>query len=175
MSLNEVLDLIVDLEGEYSADPGDRGGRTQYGITEEVARRYGISDVRSITPDQARRIYLDYLPEHFARLRPSFVALFLHFAVLTGRHRAVERLQYVLGVTRDGVTTEGGETHRALMQRLANETSRHRLYVEYAVVQQWYLLSLVERSLSQQRFLRGWLRRVLVVLGWAMEHDDETA
>jgi hypothetical protein len=59
------------------------------------------------------------------------------------------------------------------MQRLANETSRHRLYVEYAVVQQWYLLSLVERSLSQQRFLRGWLRRVLLVLGWAMEHDDE--
>ena len=175
MALNDVLDLILELEGEYSADPADRGGRTQYGVTEDVARRYGITDVRTITPEQARRIYLDYLPAHFSRLPVSFVALFLHFAVLSGRHRAVERLQSVLGVKRDGVTADGGETHRALMQRLANTTSRHRLYVEYAVAQQWYLLSIAERSLSQQRFLRGWLRRVLVVLVWAMEHDDETS
>ena len=46
------------LEGGYSDDPADRGGRTRYGISEATARAYGYQGEMAALPlDWARRIY----------------------------------------------------------------------------------------------------------------------
>lgn len=50
-------DLIL-IEGGYSDNPSDSGGKTRYGITEEVARENGYSGQMSELPlSEAKRIY----------------------------------------------------------------------------------------------------------------------
>lgn len=59
--MNDVEDLIDEVilkEGGYSNHPSDRGGETMYGITIEVARKYGYTDeMRDMPKDVARAIY----------------------------------------------------------------------------------------------------------------------
>lgn len=53
---SEAVKKIFRLEGGYSDNPNDSGGRTNYGITEAVARNHGL-DVDTITRDEAEHIY----------------------------------------------------------------------------------------------------------------------
>ncbi len=55
-SFDRAFGLTVGLEGGYVNDPNDPGGETKYGIS----KRYnpGI-DIKSLTLDQARTIYLN--------------------------------------------------------------------------------------------------------------------
>jgi len=50
------FDKLIQIEGIDSDHPDDSGGRTRYGITDEVAQAHGY-DVRSLTLEQAKRIY----------------------------------------------------------------------------------------------------------------------
>lgn len=59
--MNAFDDAIADLigiEGDYSDDPADSGGKTRFGITEAVARRHGYTGVmRDLPPALAKDIY----------------------------------------------------------------------------------------------------------------------
>jgi lysozyme family protein len=49
---------VVLLEGRYSDDPRDAGGKTMYGITEAVARANGYTgDMKDLPLETAKRIY----------------------------------------------------------------------------------------------------------------------
>jgi lysozyme family protein len=49
---------IVALEGGYSDDPRDPGGKTKFGITEAVARQHGyIGAMQALPLDVAGEIY----------------------------------------------------------------------------------------------------------------------
>ena len=39
--IGAILASVIYLEGGYTDDPDDPGGKTKYGITERVAREYG--------------------------------------------------------------------------------------------------------------------------------------
>lgn len=55
---DDVIDGIVEREGGYSNDPNDRGGETMYGITKEVARKYGYNGpMRDLPRPLACEIY----------------------------------------------------------------------------------------------------------------------
>lgn len=77
MSVHEIIENIIKVEGEYSDNKADRGGQTRWGVTEAVARRNGyIGDMRSFPVEFARKIYLKqyYEGPHFdevARLSPA--------------------------------------------------------------------------------------------------------
>lgn len=48
----------IGLEGGYSDNPNDRGGKTMFGITEAVARENGyMCEMSRMTPDIAQHIY----------------------------------------------------------------------------------------------------------------------
>lgn len=48
----------VGIEGDYSDDPSDSGGKTRFGITESVARAFGYTgDMRELPFDMAKQIY----------------------------------------------------------------------------------------------------------------------
>jgi lysozyme family protein len=49
---------ILDIEGGYSDRKNDRGGKTNYGITEKTARQFGYKgDMRDLTMQNAIQIY----------------------------------------------------------------------------------------------------------------------
>lgn len=58
MNVDQYINDLVEREGGYSDNPNDRGGPTNYGITEAVARAFGYQgDMRDLPLDTARSIY----------------------------------------------------------------------------------------------------------------------
>lgn len=57
-SIEQLLDELIAREGGYTNHPADRGGPTNFGITEQVARSYGYAgDMRGLRKDTAKSIY----------------------------------------------------------------------------------------------------------------------
>jgi lysozyme family protein len=56
-TMNPVLDGIIEKEGGYTNNPADKGGATNWGITEVTARAHGYQgDMREMTRDEAYTI-----------------------------------------------------------------------------------------------------------------------
>ena len=54
-----IFDYLLRVEGGYSDDENDKGGKTKYGITEEEARDFGYKgNMQDLTKDFAKNIYL---------------------------------------------------------------------------------------------------------------------
>jgi lysozyme family protein len=68
MSIDAMIDRLLGVEGGYSNNPADKGGPTNWGVTEQVARAYGYQgDMRLLPRATAAKIYeLRYW------LRPGF-------------------------------------------------------------------------------------------------------
>ncbi len=68
MDVGELIDALIDREGGYVNHPSDRGGPTNYGITEAVARAHGYAGaMRSLPREEASAIY-----RRLYWLRPRF-------------------------------------------------------------------------------------------------------
>lgn len=68
MTIDQLIDRVVSVEGGYSNHPADKGGATRYGITEETARAFGFAgDMRALPRSEALRIYKERY-----WLRPGF-------------------------------------------------------------------------------------------------------
>ncbi|WP_303046913.1 glycosyl hydrolase 108 family protein, partial [Edwardsiella tarda] len=58
MTKDEIFDGLLKREGGYVNHPADRGGPTNWGITEAAARANGYAgDISMLSRDQALRIY----------------------------------------------------------------------------------------------------------------------
>ena len=68
MNVDELIDGLIDREGGYVNHPSDRGGPTNFGITEGVARAHGFSgSMRNLPRSEAAAIY-----KRLYWLRPRF-------------------------------------------------------------------------------------------------------
>lgn len=71
MTIDEMIERTIGLEGGYSNHPADRGGPTRWGITQRVARRHGYhGDMRQLPRDKAVAIYR----QEYA-INPGFMAV----------------------------------------------------------------------------------------------------
>lgn len=58
MTIENLIDNVIAIEGDYSNHPADRGGPTRWGVTEAVARAHGYEgDMRHFPRSEAARIY----------------------------------------------------------------------------------------------------------------------
>lgn len=68
MTIDSLIDDVIDREGGFSDHPADRGGPTRWGITQAVARGQGYTgDMRQLPRDTAAAIY-----RRLYWLRPGF-------------------------------------------------------------------------------------------------------
>lgn len=169
------LDFVLNMEGGLSDDPADRGGRTNLGITEGTlarAKRDGLTEtgtVDSLTRDVAGAIYRAYywnacrcsdLP------KPIDLAVFdaaVHMGT-SAASRQIQRSLNLLGaeppLAEDGIVgTRTLAAARQLPEKWRLRAARVALAVRSAA-----LLDLASRSVSQRRFLAGWLGRLDRVL-----------
>ena len=57
MDVDELIEALIEREGGYVNHPNDRGGPTNYGITEAVARAHGFAGaMRSMPRSEAAAI-----------------------------------------------------------------------------------------------------------------------
>ena len=132
MTFDEAFIQLLGLEGGYSDHKADPGGKTQYGITEAIARAHGFTgDMHTLTRDEAKRIYrADYWEPVRADELPQQVRYdVFDGAVNSGVKQSIKWLQRAVGVTDDGLI--GPKTlaavHAMVPDRVAKRYNGHRL------------------------------------------------
>lgn len=100
----KVIDHIIEVEGGYVNDPRDSGGETMFGITVEVARKYGWTGPMNQLPRElAFKIYKEWYWDELClddieKLSPGIAAELADTGVNMGVGRAAEFLQRCLNV-----------------------------------------------------------------------------
>lgn len=161
----QALPVVLGAEGGYSDDPDDRGGATNYGITEATYNAWRGSKglpfrlVKDIERDEVEAIYHErYWIAGKCDALPWPLSL-AHFdaCVNHGPKNAWRIMQRALGVEDDGLP--GPQTMSALQG-----ADKVGLWRDWMVERTAFYLAIVERSRGQLKFLRGWLAHRVVKL-----------
>jgi lysozyme family protein len=168
----DAIDDILRREGGFVNHPADRGGPTNFGVTQRtlsawLGRPATLDDVRNLTREEARKIYEnEYL--HRPKIdRISDQALreqVLDAAVLHGPATAVKMLQRALGVDDDGaigpdtLSALGGADAAAIGRRFTMQRIR---FIGGIITDDPALRRAKEAGFRlQAEFAKGWLNRV---------------
>lgn len=164
MTVDQMIDGVIEREGGYVEDAADHGGPTRYGITLRTLAdwRHPVpvtaADVAQLGLTEARAIYhrmyveapgFDAIPDE--RLR----ALVVDYAVLSGPRAATAALQRAMGIHDDGVL--GGQTKRLLVAQAGSPEVYKRLLAGRITAH----VEIVLLNPGQRKFLRGWLARIV--------------
>lgn len=161
-NFDDAIKVVLENEGGFSDNPLDRGGKTNFGISENLLKRIKYAKpVEELTLDDAKQIYKevfwDYRP--FKDVASQLVCNELFdFGVNVGLFRMTMILQEALNklgfpVKKDG--SFGAQTLTAI-----NQCSEKELIDALRVEQKLFYKNLVARHPEQKPFLRGWLNRV---------------
>jgi len=172
---DEIINQIIDIEGGYSDDALDSGGKTRYGITESVARAFGYKGKMSKLPLWlAKEIYdKRYLKSikftKIANLSELIAKELADTSVNMGPKMAGEFLQRSLNVLNRGGRDYpdlvadgqiGPKTIAALKAylRKRGKGGERVLYKMLNALQGAFYVKLAERRSKDERFVFGWFR-----------------
>ena len=132
----KALDFTLSQEGGYSNHPNDKGGATNYGITQTTYNRYRESKgfnkwlVKNITMDEVRKIYYKY---YWTPINYNLLLLPLSIVVFdTAVHSGVFKAKSILKFTKDPFSYI--DRRRSFLKRIAGG--------------------------SNKVFLKGWMNRI---------------
>jgi len=161
---DECLDFVLDREGGFTNDPVDRGGATNFGITQRVYDQYlaahglPLASVRDITSSEVEAIYrANYwnLVRGDELSSPLDLVLF-DCAVQHGAGRAIKFLQQAVMVDVDGVF--GPATLRVTVDSPAVLVAARVMELRQA-----FYAKIIRNDPTQQRFQRGWNNRMVAL------------
>jgi lysozyme family protein len=173
MTIDEIIEKTLTHEGGYVHNPNDRGGATNFGITEAVARANGYNgDMRSLTREQAVDIYKQ---EYFNKPRFNLVYNLSQAIAVelfdTGVNMGVKIssrfLQQALNIlnnngklysdiAEDGLIGNG--TIAALTSNLSKVHHAERLLLKALNGLQFMrYYEIVKADKSQEAFIKGWV------------------
>jgi lysozyme family protein len=104
MDITAIIDGVIAREGGYVNNPNDRGGPTNYGITQAIARSQGYQGaMRDLPRDEAVQMYIRLYwlkPKinHIGDIAPLLAAKLLDIAVNMGPASAIGFLKRALNV-----------------------------------------------------------------------------
>ena len=169
-----LVDELIEREGGYANQPADRGGPTQFGITEAVARAHGYGGAMAQLPrDEAAAIYrrLYWLRPRFdavAERSPALAAELFDTGANMGPAVAATFLQRALtALNRNGqdfpdLVPDGRVGPRTLAAldaflKLRSGSGETVLLRALEALQGERYLRLAERRPANEAFLYGWL------------------
>ena len=158
----KIFDYLLKVEGGYSDDKNDKGGKTKFGIIEEEARDFGYKgNMQDLTIDFAKNIYLKkyYLGNKLDKIVNDKVALSIcDWAVNSGRNGTKNAQIAINQLTNANLDVDGiigSKTLEAL-----NVIDPEKFLEVYHNLQRIYYKGKVEADKTQEDFLAGWLNRV---------------
>lgn len=175
---DECFRLVLGIEGGYSNNPADKGGKTNYGITEatlNAAYKAGLvkhSDIAKLTVDDAKTIYrANYWDACKCDSLPAPLDyLVLDAAVNHGTGGAGKLLQRSTNrCLKANVAAVDGAIGPLTLNALASYLGRYKLGCTFPVelICHVFLLERVElynliiaKDPSQKAFIHGWLNRI---------------
>lgn len=172
--IDRLVDEVIEREGGYVNHPADRGGATNWGITDAVARRQGFSgDMRDLPRADAAAIYkrLYWAKPRYdavATRAPALAAELFDTGINMGTGTATGFLQRALNaLNREGKDYPdlrvdrqvGPATLAALDAFLAKRGKAAESVLLKAVeaLQGAHYLNIAEARPSQEAFVYGWL------------------
>lgn len=170
-----IFDYLLRVEGSYSDDENDKGGKTKYGITEEEARDFGYKgDMQDLTKDFAKNIYLKkyYLGNKLDKVVNDKVALSIcDWAVNSGRNGTKNAQIAINQLTNANLDVDGIIGNKTL--EALNSADPEKFLEVYHNLQRIYYKGKVEADRTQEGFLTGWLNRVQRKEGYLRDWDKE--
>jgi lysozyme family protein len=159
----KAIAYVLGDEGGESNRPNDRGGHTNFGITQDMLEKFSPgASLSLLTIDQAKAIYKKafWIPIRLDEVQnQSFATAILDIAVNEGQFSAVKFAQQALGfLACDGIL--GSKT----IESLNAANTRDFLLKFIGAVQDRYA-DIVVAAPTQLEFLKGWLRRSRRILG----------
>ena len=166
--IDRLLDDLLEREGGYVNHPADRGGPTNYGITEAVARAYGYEgDMRVLPRELALSIYRQRYWERpgfaqVAKRYPMLAAEMFDTGVNMGPRIAAQFLQRTLKLLSNPIPTDGDIGPLTLHSLDTFKVKRGAagegvLLKAVDALQGARYISIAETNPSQKAFLYGWL------------------
>ncbi|HGW3827286.1 TPA: glycoside hydrolase family 108 protein [Acinetobacter baumannii] len=175
MSVDKYIDDLIKREGGYVNNPNDRGGATNYGITEAVARVNGwMGPMRDLPLDLAKQIYKQqyWINPRFDQvntLSPLIAEELLDTGVNCGVAFAKPLLQRALNLLNnqgkggwpdlavDGIY--GSATLGALKTFLAKrgKDGEKVMLKVLNIMQGQRYIEICERNPTQEQFFYGWI------------------
>ena len=173
-----IADAIIAREGGYVNDPDDPGGATNFGVTVHTMRRLGLdltgdgrvdaADVRRLSRDQARSIFID---GYFNAPRISELPSILHATVFdmqvnagTWGVRLLQRLVTEMGFPTADDGRIGPLTLAAV--RAAARAAPEHIVDAYGIERRNYYYRLADRRPASRKYARrrdggkgGWITR----------------
>jgi len=169
---NIAVKHVLKVEGGYSDNPHDSGGKTKYGITQKTFDEYQ----RKTGGDQAPVQWIDiftsrqiYKKMYWNKARldefkdQKAANIVFDQCVNAGVFQAVFRVQHVLAyVGRFSVRADGIIGPKTLAS--INEAPKHSFCLEYIKQTQLFYTRLVQKRPKDLIFISGWIRRTHLLL-----------
>lgn len=156
----------LNYEGGYSNNPNDRGGPTNFGITQnDLAnfRGHGVTaeDVKNMSIEEAKTIYktkywdpcgLDSVINYKKAL------VIFDQGVLCGTKTSAKRAQSSINAIGKGKLLVDGVIGPKSIEAI-NQSDESQFCLEFIALTQHYFIDIVLRNQSQLVFLKGWINR----------------
>jgi len=155
-----LIKRVLKREGGYVNHPADRGGPTNFGITQKtlsawLGRPATIQEVKSLTVATAIEIYaqLYYSKPRINKLPTQIQEFIFDSSVNHGPKRAVRFVQKICNLCRFGPLVVDG---------IVGPKTIRAAFAAQEEMGVWFLAALLEerRQFSQEVFRAGWLNRV---------------
>lgn len=173
-SIEDLIEDVIEREGGYVNHPADRGGATNWGVTEAVARRQGYAgEMRALPRSDAAAIYkrLYWHSPRFdavAERTPKLAAEMFDTGINMGTGTATGFLQRALNaLNREGRDYPDLKVDRAIgpatlsaLDAVLNKRGKAAegvLLKAVEALQGAHYLNIAEARPSQEAFVYGWL------------------
>lgn len=172
------IQSVIEREGGYVNHPADKGGATNFGVTEAKAREHGYLGSMKDYPlaaavsvydvDFWQRLNLDLIAE----ISPVIAVHLFDFAVNSGTTRAAKHLQRLLNVLNNkeqyypDIKVDGGigkNTTTALNQFYKKRGDKGLKVLSESLnsLRIAFCIGISEHNESQEAFTFGWLSRIV--------------
>ena len=157
----KIFNYLIYVEGGYTDDKYDKGGKTKYGIIEKEARRYGYKGLmKDLTLEFAKEIYFKkyFIKYNLDKIDNDKIALSICDWTVNSGNWGLKKVQQTLNdlgynLTVDGIF--GNKTLQAL-----NTVDVEKFLSLYHSKQRAFYRVIVKNNPTQKKFLQGWLNRV---------------
>lgn len=165
-TFEEIIEVVLAHEGGFVDDPDDRGGATNWGVTQAVWEdfledEFTSEDVKGFTREQAIELYKEefWIPSQAEKLPEEIREIYFDMCVNHGQRNAVKILQCAVNAKGGNLEVDGGigpNTIKASsgLKLWEVQVERSGFYWNLVFVGSFY-----SKRNSQEKFIRGWIRR----------------
>lgn len=166
---DRIIKKTLEVEGGYVNHPLDRGGATNFGITQRTYDEYrdgkGLanSDVKDISMGEVEEIYFYeyWLKTRCNEIPAPLNMLLFDASVNHGPRNAIRLLQRATGSKVDGLL--GPKTIAAAERLSADQDLATMSFTDH---RRAFFEAIIKRDPSQEVFRRGWMRRLDIIAGF---------